>query len=291
MRVLLTGASGFLGRHVLKALQSLGVDTLVVGRKLPLHCQVINFKQVDLLNQAIIDDLLTSQKITHLLHFAWYTEHGDYWKSRLNLAWLQATVRLVDSFCRAGGKKVVIAGTCAEYDWSHSYCYEESTPLRPHSLYGAAKDATRRLTETLCEEYQAKLAWGRIFLPYGLGDDPRRLLPSLIAVFRDGQAPFGVNANAYRDFLHVEDVASGFIRLLSPGAVGAFNICSGQPVQIADVVRQVARIYGADPEAVLRLSTTRFGEPECLIGDNHRLASLGWKPVHAIFNAPAALDF
>ena len=186
-------------------------------------------------------------------------------------------MRLIEAFCKAGGQKVVVSGTCAEYDWAHGYCSEDLTPLNPDTLYGIAKDATRRLIMAVCSEHQVDCAWGRIFLPYGQGEDNRRLLPSLIAVFQGERAPFGVNAEAYRDFLHVKDVIAGFITLLQADAVGVYNICSGQPVQLAEIVRQIARVYKADPKVVLDLSTARPGDPEFLVGNNQKLKALGWQ--------------
>lgn len=290
MRVLMTGASGFLGQHVLNHLLACGMDTVAVGRKLPANCEADNFKEVDLLGECDFDALLAKVGATHLLHLAWYTEHGAYWTSPLNLSWSQASVSLVDAFCRAGGQKVVMAGTCAEYDWAHGYCNEDSTPLEPITLYGVAKDATRRLTTAVCALHQVKCAWARIFLPYGPGEDFRRLLPSLKAVFRGERAPFGVNANAYRDFLHAEDVAAAFVTLLQTDAAGAYNICSGRPVQLEEVVRQIAGAYGADPKSVLDLSTERLGEPAFLVGNNQKLKAVGWRPQHSLAYMARSLE-
>lgn len=276
MKVLLTGASGFLGRYVLECLHRHGIATLAIGRQPPTG-QTVDFIAVDLLAAPDLNDLCQTAGATHLLHLAWYTEHGQYWTSPLNLRWTEASVRLVEAFCRAGGRQVVVAGTCAEYDWSYGYCREDTTPLNPATLYGVAKDATRRLVAAVCEQAQVPCAWGRIFLPFGNGEASQRLIPSLIEVFQGRRAPFGVNAQAYRDFLHASDVAEGLIALLISGANGAYNISSGEPMRIGDLVEIMARHYNADARLILDLATERSGEPCLLVGENFKLKALGWK--------------
>ncbi len=276
MKILLTGASGFIGRYVLKALQHNRIEVIAVGRAR--QEPAVPFIEADLLSVTDFGPLVQQAQATHLLHLAWYAEHGKYWTSPLNLRWAEATTRLVEPFCAAGGQQVVIAGTCAEYDWTHGYCREDSTPLNPAPLYGTAKDAARRLAMAVCEQHQVPCAWGRIFLPYGQGESAGRLIPSLIDVFRGKREPFGVNATAYRDFLHASDVAEGFVRLLNTGASGAYNICSGEPVRLAEVVTTLASLLGADPAPVLALATERPGEPSLLVGENLKLKVLGWRP-------------
>ena len=178
MRVLLTGASGFIGKQVLAQLEHYGIDTVVVGRSSPIEFNGV-FIEADLLNQDVCQEIIFRAQPTHLLHLAWYAEHGHYWNSHLNLRWVEATTRLVEAFCTAGGKHVIVAGTCAEYDWSHGCCREGVTPLMPSTLYGTAKNTTRRLVTAVCEDNGVPWAWGRIFLPFGPGEDRRRLIPSM----------------------------------------------------------------------------------------------------------------
>lgn len=289
MRVLLTGASGFLGRYVLSQLMRQGFNVVVVGRSRPAVHEG-EFIEADLLQKDDCAAVVQRARATHLIHLAWYAEHGMYWASPLNLRWLEASVHLVEAFCLAGGQKVVAAGTCAEYDWSYGYCREDTTPLAPASMYGTAKDATRRLGAAICSAHQVPFAWGRIFLPYGQGEDSRRLIPSLIEVFQGRRPPFGVNATAYRDFLHAEDVAQGFVRLLLSDAAGAYNISSGRPTQIAEVVRLIADVAKGDSRIVLDLTTARPGEPEILVGDSSKLKGLGWQPIHTINSIASGLE-
>lgn len=278
MRVALTGASGFLGRYVLEALRDRGIDTVLLGRTRPPESSFAAFLQVDLLAWPDFPRLIQAASATHLLHMAWFTEHGAYWTSALNLRWVEATSRLVETFCEAGGKGVVAAGTCAEYDWSQGSCGEESTPLNPSSLYGTSKDAARRLAAAICRQHHVPCAWGRVFHPYGTGEDARRLIPSLIQAFQEKRPPFPVNAQALRDFLHASDVAEGFLALLGARADGAYNISCGEPVSLAQVVREVAQLLGADPEIMLREAAGRPEEPSLLLGENIKLKSLGWQP-------------
>lgn len=276
MRVLLTGASGFIGSHVLRALHQLGIEAVAVGRS-KAHASV-EFIDADLLSISDFTPLLQQARATHLLHLAWYAEHGKYWTSPLNLRWAEATTRLVEAFCIAGGQHVVIAGTCAEYDWTYGYCREETTPLNPATLYGAAKDSTRRLSMAVCAQYQVPCAWGRVFLPFGHGESSNRLIPSLVEVFRGERAPFGVNANAYRDFLHVSDVAQGLISLMTEGACGAYNVSSAESTRLADVVITLASLLEVDPAPVLTLTKERATEPAMLVGESLKLKTLGWRP-------------
>lgn len=276
MKVLATGTSGFVGQPVLQALVRHGIPVVCVGRNRP--AENVDFIQADLLSCTDLPAIVAQAGATHLLHLAWYAEHGKYWTSPLNLRWVDVTVRLVEAFCEAGGQQVVAAGTCAEYDWSHGYCREDDTPANPATLYGTAKDAARRLVTAICALRQVPCAWGRIFLPYGAGEPETRLIPSLAAVFRGRAAPFGVNADAYRDFLHVDDVAEAFVSLLRGSANGIFNISSGRPVAVADLVRTLAALLNADPEPVLRLATARPGEPALLVGDSSRLKAQAWQP-------------
>ena len=278
MRVRLTGANGFLGRYALDSLQRRGIGVIMLGRQRAPDSEFADFIEADLLAAPDFAALLEESKASHLLHLAWYAEHGKYWASPLNLRWVEATTRLIEAFCEAGGQQVVAAGTCAEYDWSHGYCREESTPVSPATLYGTAKDAARRLAMAVCAQHQVPCAWGRVFLPFGAGEASQRLIPSLIEVFRGKRSPFGVNASAYRDFLHAADVAEGFVALLHSGKSGAYNISSGQPVQLADMVRELAQLLGADPQTVLDLTTDRPDEPPLLVGENLRLKTLDWQP-------------
>lgn len=282
MKVLLTGASGYLGRHVLRALQRRGIDTVATGRRRSPALQGCTFIEADLLQVNSAQTLVEQSGATHLLHLGWYVEHGKYWLSPLNFEWVQASMRLVDAFCRQGGKRIVGAGTCAEYDWSYGYMHEGLTPYAPATVYGVAKNASRQLLQEQCKSFGASFAWGHIFFPFGLDEGPQRLVPSLMRVFQGESPPFGVNANAYRGMLPVNDAAEAFVELLLSDQTGMVNICSGEPVAISDVVRSVARLFDADPDKVLRLASTRPGDPPLLVGNCQRLRSTGWVPQSSI---------
>ncbi len=292
MKVLVTGASGYLGRHVLQRLRLRGAEVTVLGRSLPAGFEDLPLLRADLLETRDFTPLLAQAGATHLLHLAWYAEYGQYWTSPLNLRWVDATLRLLQAFGETGGRHVFAAGTCAEYDWTYGYLREDHTPMQPQGLYGTAKDATRRLATALCAAQGSTpgmtLAWGHVFYPFGPGEAAKRMLPSLIEVFRGRAPPFGVNTSAFRGMLPVADAAEAFVHLLAGGHNGRFNICSGQPASIDEVVRTLARLCDADPAAVLALASARAGDPPMLVGDNTRLLATGWRPTQTLAQGLAA---
>ncbi|MHA6963340.1 NAD-dependent epimerase/dehydratase family protein [Zobellella denitrificans] len=273
MRVLLTGATGFIGRHLLEALQQRGIDTLTLGRHRPSGTG--DFIQADLLRDNL-SLLLKGCEASHLLHLAWYTEPGQFWHSPLNNDWQRASQRLAQAFIAQGGQHLVAAGSCAEYDWSQGHCQEDETPLHPASLYGHAKNTTRQTYEELCRRYQVRFAWGRVFFPYGPGEPAGKLLPSVHHALLGRQPAFAINTQACRDYIHVSDVAGAFLTLLTSQAQGAYNIASGQPVRLAELIERMAAALNRDPGPLLSLSVSRPGEAPLLSGAINKLTRLGW---------------
>ena len=273
MKVLITGSTGYIGRHLTRLLEAKGIEFVMLGRNFSEKKRI----QVDLLKTKNFSEIIANIKPTHLIHLAWYAEHGKYWNYSLNIAWIHSTFFLFAAFYKNGGEHAFVAGTCAEYDWRYGYCVENLTPEGPETLYGESKCATRRLIELIKKQYGGTLTWARIFFPYGLDEPQSRLLPSLFRFFRVEDAPFGVNKKAYRDFLHISDTVEAITLCTTLNIDGIINICSGQAILIESIVREIADICGNNPDKILNYESTLKGDPAFLIGDNKKLRALGWK--------------
>src|SRR5579862_8460328 len=120
-RILVTGSSGFIGRQAVLALRSqLGraADEIHTVQHTARQMSDSRNHTVNLMDPEQVGRLMERVKPTHLLHLAWYAEHGKFWASPLNLDWVSASLQLFQSFISHGGKRAVFAGTCAEYDWT-----------------------------------------------------------------------------------------------------------------------------------------------------------------------------
>jgi nucleoside-diphosphate-sugar epimerase len=274
-RVLVTGASGFIGRHTLPHLAHAGYEV-----------HPVSSHDADLLNERARRDLLARIRPTHLLHLAWYVPPGKYWTSLENVRWLQASLDLITAFAAEGGERVVTAGSCAEYSWEgDGICREDTTPLEPASLYGASKDALRRMQESLARQLNLSAAWGRIFFPYGPREPSERLVPSVIRNIIGGQPARCSHGHQIRDFIYVDDLARAFTTLLDSSYAGAINIGTGEPVTIAEVAQSAARAVGAPELLELGALPARVGEPDVLLADTALLRSIGFTPRWALDDA------
>lgn len=285
-RVLLTGATGFVGRHAPPALVARGYEVHAVARRVPGADAAagVRWHAADLLDAEQGAQVLAAVAPTHLLHLAWYAVPGQYWTAPENLAWVRASLSLLEAFARQGGRRVVMAGTCAEYDWTGEGLYrEERTPLRPATLYGTCKHALRLVVEAYARQAGMSAAWGRVFLLYGPGEHPQRLVSSVVRhLLRGERAPCSHGAQR-RDFLYVEDVAAAFVALLDSEVTGAVNIASGRAVTLRELVNQIAEQL-ARPELVdFGALPAPAGEPPLLAADVTRLhTEVGWQPRYTL---------
>jgi nucleoside-diphosphate-sugar epimerase len=272
-RVLVTGASGFIGRHCLKPLLDRGFEVHGASRgcrppEVPAH---VEWHSIDLLEAGTASRLLNDLKPTHLLHLAWYAIPGKYWTAPENLDWVRAGIELVRAFAESGGKRIVIAGSCAEYDWSHGILCEESTPLKPSTLYGTCKNALREVVEKFAPVSGLSWAWGRIFNLYGPWEDPRRLVPSVaLSLLRGGRARC-TEGEQVRDYLFVDDVAEALTCVLDSKAQGAVNIGSGEGIKIRSLVERLAGIIGSLDRVDFGVLPTPGNEPSTIVAETSRL--------------------
>lgn len=286
-RVVVTGASGFIGRHVAALLAERGVEVHALSRHGGGEAGVRRHR-VDLLGDGpAVRELLADIRPSHLIHLGWYAVPGKYVTALDNYRWVGATLDLTRAFADAGGRRLVAAGTCAEYDHGAGVCREQSTALAPASPYSVSKDATRRLLESFAGQTDLSTAWGRVFFLYGPGEDERRLVPSVIKSLLAGQAPECTEGRQVRDFLHVRDVAAAFVALALSEATGAVNICSGEPVTVRELTAEIAKHFPGSPEPVFGALPAR-AEPPMIVGDASRLRTeTGWTPQ---FDRAAGID-
>ncbi len=271
-RVLVTGATGFIGRRALGPLLEAGHEVHAVSTRPPPGGAPVGviWHQSDLL--ADPGEIVGSVAPQRLLHLAWYAEHGRFWTAPENVAWVEATLTLVRRFAAAGGERAVVAGSCAEYDWDHGgRCVEGSTPLAPAALYGSAKNATREVLEAASEQLGVAVAWGRVFFLYGPGEDERRLVASVTRALLAGERARTTAGAQVRDFLHVDDVAGAFAALLAGEVTGAVNIGSGEGTPVSEMVWQIARATGRRDLLDVGALPDRAGEPAAIVADVRRL--------------------
>lgn len=279
-RVLVTGAGGFIGRHTLPMLARLGFEIhAVTSRTPPPALPADHWHALDLLDAGGVERLVREVRPTHLLHLAWDVRPRLFWESLDNLRWVQAGLGLLRVFQTSGGRRVVAAGTCAEYDWRYERCSEESTPKAPGTLYGTSKHALQLLQAAACARTGVSGAWGRIFFPYGPHEHPDRLIPSVVRALLAGHEALVSHGKQVRDLLYVQDVADAFACLLDSDLQGPVNIGSGASVTLREVVERIAERLG-------RRDLVRFGavepalhDPPVLLAETRRLREeLGYTP-------------
>jgi nucleoside-diphosphate-sugar epimerase len=277
--VLLSGASGFIGAHALDALLERGHEVHAVVRHAGTKRDGVTWHELDLLASDSLTALAKDAQTSHLLHLAWYAVPGRFWTAPENERWIDASLSLLRAFGEAGGRRAVMAGTCAEYLWGADSLSERDTPLEPATLYGACKRATYIAATAVAEELDVSLAWGRIFFLYGPGEDQARLVSGVARELLLGNEVSTTDGLQRRDFMHVRDVAAAFVALLESEVLGPVNIASGEAIQVREIVALVAEQAGGAERVRFGALARRTSEPEVIVADVERLANeVGFRP-------------
>jgi len=286
-RVVVTGATGFIGRQALLPLLDSGYEVHALYTRNPIESDSrIHWHKCDLFEKDTVEGLFSDIKPTHLLHLAWYVSPGDYKTSPENERWIDASLDLLKTFQKNGGSRAVFAGTCMEYDWTTGQEYlKEDSPVSSDTVYGRAKNETRLRSEDFAKAVGLSFVWGRIFNLYGPYEASRRFVPQVIQSFLRGDMPAINPDNPILDFSHVCDIAGAFTALCDSDATGIINIGSGNATSLYEIANVIADIL--EKKELVSAPTTSTTQTR-VVADITRLRDeVGW---HARFDLRAGLE-
>ena len=258
MKIALTGATGFVGRHILRALirKNLMVRVLVRDETIlePIafgydDLEVVNVKDIFSEDSCRLAKFLVG--VDTLIHAAWYVNPSDYLNATKNLDCLKGTIDLAIAFSQAGGRRFVGIGTCAEYATSAEMITVD-TQLRPSNLYAACKASAFQVLTELYKLQRCSFSWCRLFYLYGEGEKTGRLVPYIRDRLSNCLEVELSSGNQVRDWLEVAAAADLIVERALSNREGAYNVCSGIGVSVRDFATRVADEYG-------RTDLLRFG--------------------------------
>lgn len=278
LTVLVTGATGFVGRHLVSALLARGHRVRAVARnaetaqRMP-WIDAVEFVATDI-HAADLDVNALTEGVDVLAHLAWpgLPNYQGLFHFEHNLF---ADYTFIKRAVEAGVGQVLVTGTCFEYGLQ-SGPLSEQTPACPTNPYGLAKQTLRLFLEALQRERPFVLQWARLFYLHGEGQNPNSLLASLERAIDAGDRTFNMSAgDQLRDYLPIDTAAGYLASILEHRDFNAvINCCSGQPISVRALVENRVRERSASIELNLGHYGYSAHEPLAFWGVAERLQRL-----------------
>ena len=249
-KILITGASGLIGKAVLEKLNKdkYEVWAVISGRREIVFPKGVNVVKGNLLDYSFLSDILKRIAPSICLHYAWALNDGFFQKSEENLAWIEASIKLIRLFKANGGKYFFFAGSSAEYgrgtEGFEEYNNEKGEDL---SLYGCTKLCFEKIAFHYCKQESINFLSGRYFSVYGPRDVRKdSALPTIINNFLERKKFVCKSPENLWDYIYIDDCAEATIKLLEKNCVGIYNIASGRPKTMRYIFLTIAHEMNAE---------------------------------------------
>ncbi len=285
MRIFLTGATGFVGSHLLPMLlERKHIVAVLIRPDRTFECLHHDKKQVTVIYGCLEEvndfaDALIDFSPNAVLHLGWLGVANQHHGSIDQLKNLQGSLALLKIAHRSGVKHWIALGSQAEYG-IHNQVIDETASTLPTTTYGAIKLATLMACKELAGHYGMRFVWLRLFSCYGPGDDGDWFVPFIIKAMLKKKSPDMTAGEQLWDYLFIRDVVTAICKTVEiPTAEGVFNLGSGQPRSIRDVAEYVRDLI--DPSIKLNLGAVPYKENQIMHmeADISRLSeATGWMP-------------
>jgi nucleoside-diphosphate-sugar epimerase len=290
MKILVTGASGFIGSAFAGLALSRGHEILGLvspsGREPP---SLVGRPGLRWLRSSLAE--LRWSEVEDFgpdvcVHAAWIATPGLYLDSSENEAHREWSLGLARGLRRLGMRHFVGVGTCIEYRISGAPLNEASTPLEPTWLYARCKNAVRATLEAEALQDGSLFCWGRVFYPFGVGEHPARLCTSLVQKLRAGERVELKTPDSTKDYIYIDDLASAMLLTVEKKVAGPINWGTGIGVSVRQIADAIAAMLGR-PELVSNSPQLASDALSYVVADGARLRGLGWEPA---FDLQAGLE-
>lgn len=271
MRVLLTGANGFVGKNVLNCLKKKKIYTKIIIRK----DKKINFKKKEKnLEIVTTKDLFKEsvkwwndkcKDIDVIIHLAWYLKSNDYLQSRKNIQCLKGSLNLARGAINAGVKRFVGIGTCFEYNLEVGKL-SISTELKPTTLYSSTKVKLFKSLTSLFKKKKINFCWCRLFYLFGKNQDKEKLVPQLHKKLSKGKLVKLTDGSQVRDFLNVSDASQIITNVALGKKSGPINVCSGIPITVRELAEKIADEYNGRSLLKFGARPDNLVDPKYVVG-------------------------
>lgn len=273
MNILITGATGFIGSHLIEAILKANKNISVTATSRSIHkakkCawfDKVKYVEFNLSEKSNVDKLFNG--IDLVIHLAWdglpnYDELFHFEKN------VPENYFFIKSAVEAGIKKVVITGTCFEYGMIDG-ALSENLVTNPSNSYGLAKDTLRRFIQELQKKHSFQYNWLRLFYTYGDGQNEKSFYSQLKATLAKGDQSFNMSGGEQlRDFLPVEELTNYIVKIsLQDKFSGVVNCCSGKPISVRTLAEKVIQESGRSIKLNLGFYAYSAFEPMAFWGDN-----------------------
>jgi nucleoside-diphosphate-sugar epimerase len=244
-KILLTGASGFIGHHIADELLP-QTGKLYALSRVKRDSGTINWMIGDLHNHGQVQNVLQRVKPSILVHCGWNVSHGQYLNSESNVKDLFATQNLYHHFLQNGGEYAVILGSCAELEQQEQYY---------HTPYGCAKRIASESVSLMASFYTTSFLWLRIFGIFGPGEHQQRFIPMVLHELNDGRQPLLHNPDAILEYSYAKNVAKMVAHAIGHRLTGCVDMQSSAKYTIRELVNYIQNvIYNRQPPSQLELS-------------------------------------
>lgn len=274
-KILVTGATGLIGKELIVPLKERGFDIYAMTIDKCNRNNNVNWINCNIFNYREVQKVCTEINAKYLLNMAWCTT-GDYLTSPINYDFLNAGINLIKSFIQNGGERILLIGTCFEYNFTNKPLKETDSLDTKKTVYTFCKDILHQVAEFYCKSNKVSFAYGRIFYAYGRQENKTRLTGMLINELSNNNLVIIKNSSLLRDYMYSKDIANALVCLLDSNVENSVNICTGQAISIKDFALHIAKKIGKEHLLVLK------NKPELqaplILGDNTKLIKdVGYK--------------
>lgn len=267
-KVLVTGATGLIGKEFAKPLLEAGFDVYAITIDENNPNNGIHWIKGNLFDENSIKSIMEEVKPKYLLNMAWCTT-GDYLKSDLNYKFLNAGINLLKYFKDNGGKRAVFAGSFFEYKFKNEPLKEADELDVEKTVYTFCKHKLHEIAKFFCKQNNISFGYGRIFGVYGRNENKTRLTGMIIDNLSKNEEIIIKSGPLIRDYIYSKDIANAFAKFLDSNIEGTVNICTGKSISIREFALEIGKQMGKENLIIFKEELSN--QSPINIGDNTRL--------------------